>query len=145
MPSLLVTNDFPPKHGGIQSYLYELWRRLPAEDTTVLTTAWPEAEAWDHAQPFRIERVKGRVLLPTRTVRRRIDALARETAADVVFLDPMIPLGVVGPRLEAAPYVIVAHGAEITGYGRIFAVATGGPPGVARRRRARRRRQLSGP
>ena len=47
MPSLLVTNDFPPKHGGIQSYLYELWRRLPAEDTTVLTTALPEAEAWD--------------------------------------------------------------------------------------------------
>ena len=30
MPSLLVTNDFPPKFGGIQSYLYELWRRLPA-------------------------------------------------------------------------------------------------------------------
>ncbi|MDQ1381391.1 MAG: hypothetical protein QOJ71_2110, partial [Actinomycetota bacterium] len=28
MPSLLVTNDFPPKLGGIQSYLYELWRRL---------------------------------------------------------------------------------------------------------------------
>ena len=31
MPSLLVTNDFPPKIGGIQSYLYELWRRLPPE------------------------------------------------------------------------------------------------------------------
>ncbi len=25
---LLVTNDFPPKVGGIQSYLWELWRRL---------------------------------------------------------------------------------------------------------------------
>ena len=38
MPSLLVTNDFPPKLGGIQSYLYELWRRLPPAETTVLTT-----------------------------------------------------------------------------------------------------------
>ena len=38
LPSLLVTNDFPPKIGGIQSYLYELWRRLPPEATTVLTT-----------------------------------------------------------------------------------------------------------
>ena len=47
MPSLLVTNDFPPKHGGIQSYLYELWRRLPATETTVFTTPYPGAGAWD--------------------------------------------------------------------------------------------------
>ena len=47
MPSLLVTNDFPPKHGGIQSYLYELWRRLPPDETTVLTTPFPGAAAWD--------------------------------------------------------------------------------------------------
>ena len=47
MPSLLVTNDFPPKHGGIQSYLYELWRRLPPTETTVLTTAFPGAAEWD--------------------------------------------------------------------------------------------------
>ena len=40
MPSLLVTNDFPPKVGGIQSYLYELWRRLPPDETTVLTTPY---------------------------------------------------------------------------------------------------------
>ena len=43
MPSLLVTNDFPPKLGGIQSYLYELWRRLPPEETTVLTTPYAGA------------------------------------------------------------------------------------------------------
>ena len=70
MPSLLVTNDFPPKHGGIQSYLYELWRRLPPADTTVLTTAFPDARAWDHEQPFRVERTKQRVLLPTPRVAR---------------------------------------------------------------------------
>ena len=34
-PHLLVTNDFPPKIGGIQSYLWELWRRLPPDDVTV--------------------------------------------------------------------------------------------------------------
>ena len=38
MTGLLVTNDFPPKIGGIQSYLHELWRRLPAADATVFTT-----------------------------------------------------------------------------------------------------------
>jgi phosphatidylinositol alpha-1,6-mannosyltransferase len=38
MSHLLVTNDFPPKLGGIQSYLWELWRRLDPETFTVLTT-----------------------------------------------------------------------------------------------------------
>jgi phosphatidylinositol alpha-1,6-mannosyltransferase len=119
MPSLLVTNDFPPKAGGIQSYLYELWRRLPPSETTVLTAAQRDARRWDARQPFRVERVGARVLLPTPALARRVDALARETGAGVVFVDPMLPLGLVGPRLRAAPYVVVAHGAEITGYGRI--------------------------
>lgn len=118
MASLLVTNDFPPKHGGIQSYLYELWRRLPPDETTVLTTNFSGASAWDAQQEFRIERVRQRVLFPTRSVTRRIDALAREVRADVIFLDPMLPLGLVGPRLTAAPYVVVAHGGEVTGYAR---------------------------
>ena len=114
MPSLLVTNDFPPKHGGIQSYLYELWRRLPPDETTVLTTPFAGAAAWDAQQAYRIERARSRVLLPTRSMTRHIDALAREVRADVIFLDPMLPLGLVGPRLTAAPYVVVAHGGEIT-------------------------------
>jgi len=128
VPSLLVTNDFPPKHGGIQSYLYELWRRLPPGETTVLTTPFAGAAAWDARQDFRIERAHQRVLLPTRALTRRIDALAREVRADVIFLDPMLPLGLVGPRLTAAPYVIVAHGGEITGYARTI-----GSRGLARR------------
>jgi phosphatidylinositol alpha-1,6-mannosyltransferase len=114
----LVTNDFPPKHGGIQSYLFELWRRLPPAETTVLTTSFPGAPGWDAQQAFRIERVRERVLLPTAAAVRRIDALAREVEADVIFLDPMLPIGLAGSKLKSAPYVVVAHGSEITGYAR---------------------------
>ena len=39
--------------------------------------------------------------------------------AGVVFLDPMLPLGHVAHRLHAAPTVVVAHGAEVTVYGRL--------------------------
>jgi phosphatidylinositol alpha-1,6-mannosyltransferase len=117
--SLLVTNDFPPKVGGIQSYLYELWRRLPPEETHVLTTSYPGAAAWDDAQAFAVERARRRVLLPTPELARRVDALARECAADVVFLDPMLPLGLIGPRVRAAPYVVIAHGAEVNVPGRL--------------------------
>src|SRR5205823_12920190 len=75
MRHLLVTNDFPPKVGGIQTYLWELWRRLPPEEFAVLTTAHPDATAFDAAQPFRVERTSGTVLWPTPDLRRRIDRL----------------------------------------------------------------------
>jgi phosphatidylinositol alpha-1,6-mannosyltransferase len=118
MRHLLVTNDFPPKVGGIQTYLWELWRRLPPETFAVLTTSHPDAAAFDAAQPFRVERVSGSVLWPTPELRRRIDALAAELDAGFVVLDPALPLGAVGPQL-ARPYVVVAHGAEIPVAGRI--------------------------
>jgi phosphatidylinositol alpha-1,6-mannosyltransferase len=114
MPSLLVTNDFPPKIGGIQSYLYELWRRLPPDDTTVLTTPYEGAAEWDAQQKFRVVRTRQKVLFPTRSLTRDVDALAREVGAKMVFLDPMLPLGLIGPRLRSAPYIVVAHGAEVT-------------------------------
>jgi phosphatidyl-myo-inositol dimannoside synthase len=119
VPSLLVTNDFPPKVGGIQSYLWELWRRLPPGEVTVLTTPYPGAGEFDRAQPFRVVRDQARVLLPTAALARRIDALATEVGAGVIFLDPALPLGALGPRLRAAPYVAVLHGAEVTVPGRL--------------------------
>ena len=118
MRHLLVTNDFPPKVGGIQTYLWELWRRLPPEEFAVLTTAHPDATAFDAAQPFRVERVSGTVLWPTPGLCRRIDRLAAELDAGFVVLDPALPLGAVGPQL-ARPYLVVAHGAEIPVAGRI--------------------------
>jgi phosphatidyl-myo-inositol dimannoside synthase len=117
--SLLVTNDFPPKVGGIQSYLSELWRRLPPEETTVLTTPHVDAAAFDAALDYRVERVRDKVLFPKPAVAKRADALAREVGADVVFVDPMLPLGLIGPRLRSAPYVVIAHGSEITVPGRL--------------------------
>src|SRR4051794_32517168 len=110
---LLVTNDFPPKVGGIQSYLWELWRRLPPEHTTVLTTPYEGDRAFDATQAFRVERTRERLLLPTPRLRRRIDALAAEVDAGIVLLDPALPLGAIGPRLER-PYAVVVHGAEVT-------------------------------
>lgn len=117
MRHLLVTNDFPPKVGGIQSYLWELWRRLPAEETTVLATPHAGAADFDAAQPYRIVRSREPVLLPNPWLRRQVLALAEEVAADVVVLDPCLPLGLLGPRLEG-PYALVVHGAEVTVPGR---------------------------
>jgi phosphatidyl-myo-inositol dimannoside synthase len=118
MTHLLVTNDFPPKQGGIQSYLWELWRRLPPSEAVVLTTAHPQAADWDRQQPFRVERAPERVLLPTPGIVRRVDRLADELDAPLVLLDPALPLGAIGPRL-ARPYGLVVHGAEVAIPGRL--------------------------
>ena len=118
MRHLLVTNDFPPKVGGIQSYLWELWRRLPPDEVVVLTTPFDGAAEWDASQPFRVVRTKERVLLPTPSLRARVDALADEVGADLVVLDPALPLGLIGPSLRH-PYVVVLHGAEVTVPGRL--------------------------
>src|SRR3954447_8957877 len=117
MRHLLVSNDFPPKVGGIQSYLWELWRRLPPEETVVFTTAFDGAGAWDAGQAFRV--VRGdRVLLPTPQLGRAIDRLADEEGADLVVLDPALPLGLLGPHLQHR-YGLVLHGAEVTVPGRV--------------------------
>jgi phosphatidylinositol alpha-1,6-mannosyltransferase len=115
---LLVTNDFPPKIGGIQSLLWEWWRRLPPESFAVLTSPYQGAAAFDAEQAFRIERVPEPVLLPHPLMVRRIDDLAREIGADLVVLDPAVPLGLVGPSLDL-PYDLVLHGAEVTVPGRL--------------------------
>jgi phosphatidylinositol alpha-1,6-mannosyltransferase len=115
---LLVTNDFPPKVGGIQSYLWELWRRLPSDEVTVLTTPHEGAAAWDSQQDFRVERTREPVLLPHPGLVRRVRSLATEVDAEVVLLDPALPVGLIGPALDR-PYGLVLHGAEITVPGRL--------------------------
>lgn len=120
MTHLLVTNDFPPKVGGIQSYLWELWRRLPPGEVAVLTTSWPGAADWDAVQPFRIERTRGRVLLPTAALVRRVRRLADAVGATLIVVDPALPIGLIGPRL-GLPYAVVVHGAEVTVPGRLGA------------------------
>ncbi len=118
MRHLLVTNDFPPKIGGIQSYLWELWRRLPPGDVTVLTTPHRGARRFDAEQPFRVVRSREPVLLPNPHLARRIRSLAAETAAQAVILDPALPVGLVGPAL-GLPYAVVLHGAEVAVPGRV--------------------------
>jgi phosphatidyl-myo-inositol dimannoside synthase len=120
---LLVTNDFPPKVGGIQSYLWELWRRLDPEQFAVLTaSSHPAASSFDAEQArrgVRIDRVRGPILFfPSPRTRSRVRALAAEIGASLVLLDPSLPLGLLGPSL-GLPFGVVLHGAEVTVPGRL--------------------------
>ncbi len=120
---LLVTNDFPPKVGGIQNYIWELWRRLDPDSFVVLTASSdPGAAAFDAEQAalgFRIERVPGPILFfPTPAALARVRQCAAEHQTGLVLLDPALPLGLLGPRL-GLPYGVILHGAEVTVPGRL--------------------------
>lgn len=120
---LLVTNDFPPKVGGIQNYLWDLWSRLDPASFVVLTaTSDDGAASFDAAQAargVRIERVPGSILFfPSPQSKRDIDDCVRSHGIDLVLLDPALPLGLLGPRL-GVPYGVILHGAEVTVPGRL--------------------------
>ena len=115
---LLVTNDFPPKVGGIQNYLWDLWSRLDPASFVVLTASSdPAAAAFDAEQAergIRIERVPGPILFfPTVGARNLVRRCVAEHEIDLVLLDPALPLGLLGPHI-GVPYGVVLHGAEVT-------------------------------
>ena len=118
MKHLLVTNDFPPKIGGIQNLLFEWWRRLDHESFAVLTSPFSGSLQFDDAQRFEIRRTREPVLLPHPMMVRKINKMAAEVGAELVVLDPALPLGLVGEFLDL-PYAVVLHGAEITVPGRL--------------------------
>ena len=119
---LLVTNDFPPKIGGIQNLLYEWWRRLPSESFAVLTSPYSGSKQFDAAQSFEIRRTREPVLLPHPLMVRKINKMAKQVGAELVVLDPALPLGLIGPNLNL-PYAVVLHGAEIVVPGRLPVVS----------------------
>ena len=116
MKVLLVTNDFPPRPGGIQSFLHGLVARLPADDVVVYTSRWRGWEEWDAAQPFTVVREETSVLLPTPSVRRRAVALMATYGCDAVWFGAAAPLGLLAPavrRAGARRIVATTHGHEV--------------------------------
>ncbi|MCY4630837.1 MAG: glycosyltransferase family 4 protein [bacterium] len=120
---LLVTNDYPPKVGGIQNYLWELWRRLPPDRFCVLTRPHPHSADFDAGEAYPIVRSAASFLLPMPLVLAEIRGLLAATGAELVVFDPAVPVGALGPRLEV-PYGVVLHGAEVTVPARLPLAAT---------------------
>jgi phosphatidylinositol alpha-1,6-mannosyltransferase len=116
MRILLVTNDFPPRAGGIQQYCHNLVVRLPADQVLVYAPAWPGASEFDAAQPFRVVRHPTSRMLPGRQVERRAVALVREFQPRVVVFGATFPLALLAGRITRAtgvPCVGWTHGVEV--------------------------------
>ncbi len=58
--TLLVTNDFPPRPGGIQQFVHNLAVRQPAGSLVVYASTWQGAAEFDAEQPFEVVRERHR-------------------------------------------------------------------------------------
>ncbi len=72
--TLLVTNDFPPRAGGIQQFVHNLAVRQPPDSLVVYASRAPGWEEFDAEQPFEVIREDTAMLLPTPAVARRVVA-----------------------------------------------------------------------
>jgi phosphatidyl-myo-inositol dimannoside synthase len=98
--TLLVTNDFPPRAGGIQTYLRELADRLPAGELAVYAPDWPGAATFDAARRYPVHRHPTSLMLPVPAVARRAVALAREYGATTVWFGAAAPLALLGGHMR---------------------------------------------
>lgn len=114
--TLLVSNDFPPRPGGIQAYLHQLAIALPADAIMVYAPDWPGAGAFDAQLPFPVVRHPGTLMLPTPPVLRRAVGLLRKLRYDTVWFGAAAPLALLGPALRRAGIrrvVASSHGHEV--------------------------------
>ncbi len=111
MRLLVITNDYPPKLGGIQQYLGNVVASWP-DPVHVIA---PAGEGTDDAG--RVSRHQAAFMWPTRATGDWIFERAERFAPDVVLFGAPYPLPYLAPRLRdrlRAPYAVLAHGAEVT-------------------------------
>ena len=112
---LIVSNDFPPRRGGIQSFVHALASRMPAGKVVVYAPSWDGAAAFDARQPFPVIRHPTSLMLPVPTVGRRAARILREHDCDTVLFGAAAPLGLLTPALRQAGarrVVAITHGHE---------------------------------
>lgn len=114
MRVLWLTNDLPPRAGGIQQFVANLLQRVHPQTTVVVGPAEDGAATYDDTVPWRTVRAPG-ALLPTPRTLRLVRQVAREHRPDVIVLGASWPLGELGRALArdpAVPVVALSHGLE---------------------------------
>ncbi|WP_439947899.1 glycosyltransferase family 4 protein [Streptomyces sp. BBFR109] len=120
--TLVVTNDFPPRPGGIQAFLHNMALRLDPDRLVVYASTWNRSAegrrttaAFDAEQPFTVVRDRTTMLLPTPDATRRATGLLREHGCTAVWFGAAAPLGLMAPALRRAGaerLVATTHGHE---------------------------------
>lgn len=119
MNILVVTQDFPPDIGGIQTYSWEMARRLTdrVTDLRLVAPMHPEANAFDQQAPFPVTRVAGRPDFLPITALSAVVRKARQSHPDIAFHTQWQTVGasILARKITGWPSRIAcaAHGREL--------------------------------
>lgn len=115
MKTLVVTNDYPPRQGGIQTFVRSILDSFEPDDLAVYASSHDGATGYDRESPFETVRHPSGMLLPTPAVTREVVATMRRVGADRVWFGAAAPLGLMAPALRRAGAVRLVgttHGHE---------------------------------
>ncbi len=115
--TLVITNDFPPRRGGIENFVYALCEHMPSRDVVVYTARMAGSADVDGAVDFPVVRDRSRILLPTPRVAREVRAVALAHGCDRVIFGAAAPLGLLARALRGGGTIsqitAITHGHEV--------------------------------
>ena len=115
--TLVITNDFPPRVGGIESFVLAMVQRMDPASVVVHTARQPGDAAFDAGLAFPVIRDPSRIMLPTPWITERSVAIARDMGCDSVWFGAAAPLGLMASSLRKRAgvrrTVATTHGHEV--------------------------------
>ena len=98
---LILTPDFPPREGGIQVLVHQVASSFERYRPHVVTLGTGKEEAFDRAQPFRVDRVRTRAGI-------RKAAIAALNARGIVHAVRRRPAAVLSAHIVTGPAAIAS-------------------------------------
>lgn len=115
--TLVVTNDFPPRRGGIENFVFSLCEAIPSDAVVVYTARMAGSDQIDAALGYPVVRGRSGMLLPSRRLAFEVAAVAREHGCDAVVFGAAAPLGLLSRGLRRRSAVrhvtAITHGHEV--------------------------------
>ncbi|MFM2175355.1 MAG: hypothetical protein RLZZ527_431 [Actinomycetota bacterium] len=118
--TLLITNDFGPRAGGIESFVIGLLERLPEGEVLVYTSRQEDSDAYDAdwlaERGVQVIRDRSRILLPTPRVIAALRHLIRRDGIERIWFGAAAPLGIAARWLRIGKVkriVALTHGHEV--------------------------------
>ena len=115
--TLVITNDFPPRRGGIENFVFSLCEAMPPDEVVVYTSRTKGSAELDLSLKYPVFRDRTPMLLPTPRVARNVEAVARAYGCDRVIFGASAPLGLLAAGLRRNAGVThlkaITHGHEV--------------------------------
>ena len=123
---LVITNDFGPRTGGIETFVIGLLERIVDCKVIVFTSQQGNTSEYDQQwlKKFGVQVIRDRskILLPSVRVAKRAKEIAQSHNVEVLVFGAAAPLALMAPRLRKAgikKIIALTHGHEVW-WARIF-------------------------